>query len=140
MIGSVLFVFGACLNVLMIIRASSLMTLQLMNLTAVTFVIGSGLFVVASIPYLWDIRSPADEEKMFAFLAWLFLIGSVLFLVGGLFNHQRSRLVMQARLDALANDPQADNRLLSFVRGEIEEDEFYSHKQGRIGDSAGQGD
>ncbi|MCM2972182.1 MULTISPECIES: YrhK family protein [Larsenimonas] len=125
-VGSALFVIGASVNVMMVIRASSLMTLQLMNLTAVMFVVGSGLFVVASIPYLWEFESPAAKAQTLAFLAWLFLIGSGFFLVGGLFNHQRSRLVIRYRLDAIAKDEQADERLLAFLRGEISEIDYRS--------------
>jgi hypothetical protein len=57
-IGSLLFVLGACVNVRQIVRADSKLTLQLMNLTALTFVVGSVLFAVASISYLW----PAAPE------------------------------------------------------------------------------
>lgn len=120
-VGSALFVAGACVNVLMIIRASSLFTLQLMNLTAVNFVLGSALFVAASVPYLWQMQNPLDESKLFAFLAWQFTIGSALFLIGGFVNHYRTRLVIQQRLADMADDPQADERLLAFVRGEIDE-------------------
>jgi hypothetical protein len=60
-IGSLLFVLGACINVLQIVRAESKVTLQLMNLTAVTFVVGSVLFAVASVPYLWPaVPDPQD--------------------------------------------------------------------------------
>jgi hypothetical protein len=41
-IGSRLFVLGACINVLQIVRADSSLTLRLMNLIALTFVVGSG--------------------------------------------------------------------------------------------------
>lgn len=123
-IGSALFVAGACLNALMIIRASSVITLQMMNVIAVTFITGSLLFLIASIPYLWQLESPADEATVLAYLAWQYLIGSVLFLVGGIINHRRSRLVSRHRKDAIAKDPEADARLMSFMRGEIDEYEF----------------
>ena len=41
-IGSLLFVIGSCINVLQIVKARSILTLQLLNLTAVTFVGGLG--------------------------------------------------------------------------------------------------
>ena len=112
------------LNALMIIRASSVITLQMMNVIAVTFITGSLLFLIASIPYLWQLESPADEAMVLAYLAWQYLIGSVLFLVGGIINHRRSRLVSRHRKDAIAKDPEADARLMSFMRGEIDEYEF----------------
>jgi hypothetical protein len=98
-IGSALFTLGACINVLQIIRAESLQTLQLMNLTAVTFVVGSVLFLVASVPYLWQVSSTATRETLYAFLAWQYLVGSVLFFAGGVFNYWRAYVVMRAALE-----------------------------------------
>jgi 23S rRNA G2445 N2-methylase RlmL len=92
--GSLLFIAGACINVLQIVRARSLITLQLMNLTAVTFVVGSVLFAVASVPYLWDIKDQAYRTTLYAFLAWQYLIGSLLFLMGGVFNYWRAYVVI----------------------------------------------
>ena len=122
-IGSVLFLIGACLNVMMVIRASALLTLQLMNLTAVTFIVGSVLFVVGSVPYIWNYESANDRAQLLAFLAWLFLIGSAFFMLGGLFNHQRARIVIRHRFDATAKDHEADERLLAFIRGELNDPE-----------------
>jgi hypothetical protein len=90
--GSLLFVLGACLNVLMITEESDMQILQLMNLTAISFVVGSVLFAVASVPYLWTISSPTDRKLIDGFLAWQFLIGSLLFLIGGIFNYWRAYL------------------------------------------------
>lgn len=123
-IGSGFFVLGAAINELMIIRASSAVTLQLMNLTAMTFITGSLLFLVASVPYLWQFEAESDKHLVDTFLAWQYLIGSVLFLVGGFMNHHRSRLVRNHRRQAIARDPEADRRLMSFMRGEIGEEEF----------------
>nr|WP_272209809.1 YrhK family protein [Marinicella sp. W31]MDC2875639.1 YrhK family protein [Marinicella sp. W31] len=96
-IGSVLFVVGAVINVIQIVQADDLVTLQMMNLTAVTFVVGSTLFAVASIPYLWSFSNPADQTRLDGFLAWQYLVGSVLFFAGGLFNYRRAyRIVAQA--------------------------------------------
>jgi hypothetical protein len=64
-------------------------------------VVGSTLFVVASVPYLWTIESSADRTKLFAFLAAQYLAGSVLFLLGGVFNYWRANIVMRAELAAL---------------------------------------
>lgn len=93
-VGSSCFVIGACINILQIVEAADLLTLQLMNLTAVSFVVGSVLFTVASIPYLWNIETQKDRELIDAFLAWQYLIGSLLFLAGGVFNYWRAYLVV----------------------------------------------
>jgi len=94
-LGSLLFVIGACINVLQIVQARSLITLQLMNLTAVSFVAGSILFTVASVPYLWTMENAADRETLYSFLAWQYLIGSVLFLLGGVLNYWRAYIIIQ---------------------------------------------
>ncbi|MGM0645835.1 MAG: YrhK family protein [Thermodesulfobacteriota bacterium] len=94
-VGSLLFVLGACINVLQIIHYRKIMTLQLMNLTAVSFVVGSVLFTVASIPFLWTFQSQVDSTLVDAFLAWQYLVGSVLFFLGGVFNYWRAYMVMR---------------------------------------------
>ncbi|TVM15167.1 hypothetical protein DPQ33_15850 [Oceanidesulfovibrio indonesiensis] len=94
-IGSLLFVLGACVNVMQIVKADTMLTLQLMNYTAVTFVAGSILFTVASVPYLWHVDIREYEIRLHAFLAWQYLIGSVLFFAGGVFNYWRIYLFMR---------------------------------------------
>ena len=64
---------------------------------ALTFVVGSVLFAVASIPYLWTFANTGDSRILDGFLAWQYLVGSVLFFAGGLFNYRRAyRVVAQA--------------------------------------------
>jgi hypothetical protein len=98
--GSLLFVLGACINVLQIVQARSLVTLQLMNLTAVSFVVGSVLFTVASVPYLWDLHSADDRQMLYSFLAWQYLVGSMLFLLGGIFNYRRAWILIHEEMDS----------------------------------------
>ena len=93
-IGSLLFVQGACINVLQIVKSSSIKILQLMNLTAITFVVGAVLFTVASVPYLWSVAAKSDRTTLYAFLAWQYLAGSVLFFLGGVFNYWRAYVVI----------------------------------------------
>ncbi|WP_180901727.1 YrhK family protein [Martelella soudanensis] len=97
-IGSIMFVAGAVINVIQIVQADDLVTLQMMNLTALTFVVGSTLFAVASIPYLWSLASERDETLLDGFLAWQYLVGSILFFVGGLFNYRRAYRVVAMAL------------------------------------------
>jgi len=98
--GSLLFVTGACINVLQIVKHRSMVTLQLMNLTAVSFVVGSVLFTVASIPYLWTEKALSDRTTLYTFLAWQYLTGSVLFFFGGVFNYWRAYVVMRKEIEA----------------------------------------
>ncbi|MEZ9710712.1 YrhK family protein [Vibrio breoganii] len=98
-IGSGLFVFGAVINVCRILYEGSVVTLQLMNLTALTFVTGSVLFLVASIPYLWTIDTTHDSYQLFRYLAWQYIIGSVLFLLGGITNYWRALLIIRKQVN-----------------------------------------
>lgn len=102
-IGSLLFVAGAIVNVLQIVQAKRMFILQLMNLTALTFVTGSVLFTVASIPYLWDIANPVDQQTIYGFLAGQYLVGSVLFFLGGVFNYWRVFVVLRDQMRAQAS-------------------------------------
>jgi hypothetical protein len=101
-VGSLLFVAGACVNVLQIVLARSKLTLQLMNLTAVSFVVGSVLFAVASVPYLWPAEPEPFRTTLHAFLAWQYLIGSLLFFLGGVFNYWRSYILVRDEIAARA--------------------------------------
>lgn len=114
--GSLLFAVGATGNVLQIIQAPSLVCMQLLNLTAVSFLVGSTLFVVGSIPYLWQIASPTDRHVLFAYLAWQYLVGSVLFFLGGVFNY--SRIHVANRRQRKLPNPEA--LFADFVEREVE--------------------
>jgi len=97
-IGSLLFVLGAAINVLQVPEKSHRSNLQLVNLTAVTFVTGSVLFTVASIPYLWNVPTTAASEVLDRFLASQYLVGSLLFLLGGITNYLRAYLFIRDRM------------------------------------------
>ena len=97
-VGSLLFVVGAFINILQIVQSQSVQILQFMNLTAVSFVVGSVLFTVASIPYLWEVKAPSDRTILYAFLAWQYLTGSMLFFIGGVFNYWRVYVVIQTKI------------------------------------------
>lgn len=99
-IGSLLFVIGAVVNVLQIVQEKAMLTLQLMNLTALTFVTGSVLFAVASIPYLWNVDTESDRRLLDSFLASQYVVGSVLFFLGGVFNYWRAWIVIRAQIAA----------------------------------------
>ncbi len=120
-IGSILFVVGAGVNVLQIIQAPSLLCLQLMNLTAIAFVVGSTLFIVASVPYLWTFNNDIDKEKLFNFLAWQYVAGSALFLLGGVFNYFRTYTIQRGRTAHPENYSDLNSPFMRFIRREIEE-------------------
>ncbi|GEA49631.1 hypothetical protein VIN01S_04350 [Vibrio inusitatus NBRC 102082] len=97
-IGSLLFVCGASTNVFLIIRAESVQLLQLMNLTSITFIVGSVLYAIASVPYLWAFESRVDHLLILNFLAWQYMIGSLFFLLGGVFNYWRAYLLVERKI------------------------------------------
>ena len=100
-VGSLLFVVGSSINILQILRSDNIITMQLMNLTAVSFVVGLVLFMVASIPYLWDFQAQSDQTHMFRFLAWQYLAGSCLFFLGGLFNYWRAYVLVRETMEEI---------------------------------------
>ncbi|HYW02901.1 MAG TPA: YrhK family protein [Gammaproteobacteria bacterium] len=116
-VGSLLFAVGAVGNVLQIIQAPNTVCMQLLNLTAVSFLVGSTLFVVGSIPYLWRIASPVDRHILFAYLAWQYLAGSVLFFLGGLFNYARMYTANRQRKEM----PNPEALFADFIEREVEE-------------------
>ena len=108
-LGSLLFVVGACINVLQIVKSSSIKILQLMNLTAITFIVGAVLFTVSTVPYLWDVAAKSDRITLYGFLAWQYLVGSVLFLLGGVFNYWRAYIFMHNEVVRLPQGAKLDS-------------------------------
>ena len=100
-VGSLVFVFGATVNVLQIVQAEDRRTLQLMNLTALTYVTGSVLFTVASMPYLFTLDA-SDERTIDSFVAGQYVVGSLLFLLGGMINYRRAYMVGRRPSDTAA--------------------------------------
>ena len=94
-VGSGLFAVGACVNVLQIVQARTMQTLQLQNLTAISFIVGAVLFIVASSPYLWAEAQASGPDMLHSFVAWQYLAGSGLFLLGGIFNYRRAWAVVR---------------------------------------------
>lgn len=85
-IGSILFLIGALINVLEITNASSNKILQLMNGTAIMYISGSLLFLVASIPYVWHGVSIHDQSIIYSYVAVEYIAGSLLFALGGVIS------------------------------------------------------
>jgi hypothetical protein len=94
-IGSVFFEVGAIANALQIWEAPDEATMQYANLAAMSYVSGSAFYVSASIPYLYDFQTITDSDIVFRLVAMLYIVGSILFLIGGIFNMRRFHLVEQ---------------------------------------------
>lgn len=93
--GSLLFVHGAVLNAMQIFQAPSARAARYLLLTAVCYIIGSTMFVVASVPYLFPFESAKDEELIFRWLAQQYIVGSLFFLLGGLINGFRAHHIVK---------------------------------------------
>ncbi|SFR47561.1 YrhK-like protein [Marinobacter daqiaonensis] len=89
-IGSALFAAGATISVTQITEAGTMICLQLLNAVAICFIIGSILFLIPSIPYLWRSGHLNLPQILFTYLAGQFIFASVLFLTGGLVNFYRA--------------------------------------------------
>ncbi|MDE1251074.1 YrhK family protein [Vibrio aestuarianus] len=101
-IGSALFVIGASVNILADTKNSVATEGQLTNLTAITFIVGSVLFAVGSFPGLWEGGVPTEVTQLSSYLSWQFLIGSLLFFFGGVFNYWRAYHFIQRSLGTKA--------------------------------------
>ncbi len=88
-IGSLLFLIGAFLNVIQIVQESSFVKLQLLNITAISFALGSTLFLIASLPYLSDRLNLNTHTVLFRYVGWEYIVGSILFLIGGVAYYYR---------------------------------------------------
>lgn len=95
-VGSGLFAAGATISVTQITEAGTLVGLQLLNAVAICFVIGSILFLIPSIPYLWSVEQSKLAQKLFSYLTSQFIFASVLFLAGGVTNFYRAYRVHQS--------------------------------------------
>ena len=96
-IGSTLFAACATISVTQITEAGTLVGLQLLNATAICFVIGSILFLVPSIPYLWPTKQSSLTQTLFTYSASQFIFASLLFLAGGVANFYRAYRMHQHR-------------------------------------------
>jgi hypothetical protein len=62
---------------------------QIANLIAVNFIMGSTFYLSASVPYLFDFQSESDTTTEFNYVATLYIIGSVQFVIAGLLDMKR---------------------------------------------------
>lgn len=94
-IGSLFFIGGAVTNSIQIFDSPTRASAMYANFTAVCYVIGSTLFLSGSVPYLWDFESQRDSHTLHRYLGSQFVVGSVLFFLGGSINLYRAYLIFQ---------------------------------------------
>lgn len=129
-VGSVLFVAGGLVNILQVVEAPSMLYMQLFNVTIAMFLIGSSLFAVASIPYLWHLSGSAKTE-ITAFAAAEFLFASVLFFTGGLAIYYRK--LVRDKVEAFCHASGLGTMFIRELQSEIDEKGRLS-KARRVGD------
>ena len=96
MCGSVSFIFGSVLNSLHIFESPTRRTAQYFLLTAISFIIGSTMFLVGSAArFTLSFASSEDWYSVNTFVAAFYIVGSVMFCLGGLFNALRFRIVFR---------------------------------------------
>lgn len=117
-VGSALFMLGGFINILQVVEAPSLIYMQLFNLTVAQFIVGSSLFLAASIPYLWDIGGGA-RLAVDTFAAARFTFASVLFLLGAVAIYYRK--FVQNKLEAFCRTSKLGALFIHALRSEIED-------------------
>lgn len=124
-IGSVLFVIGGFVNLLQVVEAPSMIYMQLFNVTVAQFILGSGMFVIASIPYLWQLDAAA-ERHVTTLAASSFLFASVLFFVGGVCIYYRK--LVGKKLEAFCHANGLGTMFISALR---KEDKRSNHEESK---------
>jgi hypothetical protein len=87
--GCVLFLLGAFVNVLQIWSSPDFVSTQYANLIAACYVMGSTFYLSASIPYLYTFEAADDARTVFKLIGELYIVGSALFLIGGMLDMKR---------------------------------------------------
>lgn len=117
-VGSVLFMLGGFINMLQVVEAPSLIYMQLFNLTVAQFIVGSALFLAATIPYLWHL-GPGAQTQVETFSAARFLFASVLFFTGAIAIYYRK--LVRKRLESFCHASGLGTMFIHALRSEIED-------------------
>lgn len=115
-IGSALFVIGGFVNILQVVEAPSLIYMQLFNFTVAQFIVGSALFLFATIPYLWHLGNQA-QTQITTLAASMFLFASVLFFTGGIAIYYRK--LVRDKLEAFCHASGFGTMFIHALQSEI---------------------
>jgi hypothetical protein len=134
-VGSVLFAVGALINMVQIFEshdgaAASLTTALLANLTAAFYLIGSTMFGVASVPYLFDFEDTTDANLIYTFLGWNYILGSVAFTIGGTMNYLRARILLHDQIVVYLSRKRAKQQLHELHQQQKEQNYSSNHTWG----------
>lgn len=113
--GSACFLIGTVLNSLYIFESPTRRTAQYFLLTAISFIIGSTMFFVGSTArFVLQYHDRRDSFAVNTFIAAFYIVGSVMFCLGGLFNALRFSIVMRRDVKA-QEDKNPVKRLFSLL-------------------------
>ena len=108
-----LFLVGSLLDSMQIYDSPDKLSAQYANAVAVSFTVGTSIFLCGCIPFLFEYRSFLDTIKIVKFISNQFIAGSVLFFWGGLLNICRfqhvSKLEHQGRADETLEKEEVEN-------------------------------
>ena len=94
-----------------IFEATNKRDAQMLLIVAMFYIIGSVMFLVPSVPYLFDFDTTDDKNKIHTFLAAIYICGSVCFTVGGIINFCRSRTFEELEETlGISDDPEKARR------------------------------
>ncbi len=94
-IGSVNFAVAAVINIMEIINEEGFITMQLANGIAISFVLGSVLFILGSIPFIWQGEDLAGSSNLYRYVIWEYIVGSFLFLLGGVLAYIKTAVIIK---------------------------------------------
>jgi branched-subunit amino acid ABC-type transport system permease component len=112
-------------NTLQVVEAPSLLYMQLFNFTVAQFIVGSALFLVVTIPYLWDLHGQTQSE-IYALAAGTFLFASVQFWVAGVAIYYRK--LVREKLEAFCHASRLETMFIHALRSEIQDKATLGHR------------
>eukprot|EP00121_Abeoforma_whisleri_P005305 Awhi_evm1s4805 len=89
-VGSLIFCLGSMINIGQMWTVVSPLMIQLLNATAVNFLVGSLFFILGSVFFIIPFENEVDSYNMYVYAGWLFIAGSICFTAGALINGVRS--------------------------------------------------
>jgi len=108
-IGSLFFILGAFVNSLQIWDSPDRISAQMANTIVILYVIGSTMFFVASLPYVYTYDDERDTSLIDDISSSFYLIGSILYFVTGILEIRRSQYIKKHRFFENNDDDSDDD-------------------------------
>jgi hypothetical protein len=108
-IGSAVFVFGSFVNSLQIWDSPDSKSAQMANTVSMLYTIGSTMFFCASFPYTYTFNDETDKNDSTSAAAWMYIFGSVLFLLCGILDIRRFHYIRNSIFFHVVNNDDDDD-------------------------------